>query len=87
MPLPGRVSRWASSQASRDAASGRASTPSRSEVRASGPRTVVTGTGAPPGPAVSCASTSSTTRLLAVAVVARTGVPEGSSPSRSRMRR
>ena len=51
--------------------------------RASEPRTVRTS--APPAP--SCSTTSSTTRWLAVAVVASTGRPAGSRASRSRMRR
>ena len=83
MPLPGSSSRWAASQPNLARSVGNRSTPSRSESRASGPRTVVTST--PPDP--SCSATSSTTRSFAVAVVASTGVPAGSRPSSSRMRR
>src|SRR3954471_13480250 len=83
MPLPGRSPMCAASQASRARSDGSRSTPSRSESLESGPRPVVPST--PPAP--SCSATSATTRSLAVAVVASTGVPAGSWPSRSRMRR
>ena len=73
MPLPGRSARWATSQ--RQPLLGRIerSTPSRSESRARPPRRV--STRRPPAP--SCSTTSVTTRALAVAVVARTGVSDG----------
>ena len=58
--------------------SGRRSTPSRSDARASGPRIV--STSAPP----SCSATSATTRLFAVAVVASTGTSAGICAMRSR---
>ncbi len=73
MPLPGSSPSRAVSQPSRASAVGSDSTPSRRLSRASEPRTVRTG--APPAP--SCSTTSSTTRALAVAVVASTGRPGG----------
>ncbi len=73
MPLPGRSSSGRGQPAQPGAVGGQPEHPSRSESRASGPRTVVTST--PPAP--SCSATSATTRSLAVAVVASTGVPSG----------
>ena len=73
MPLPGSSPRWATSQPRRCSGDIERSTPRRRESRASPPRTV--STGRPPTP--SCSSTSWTTRALAVAVVASTGVSAG----------
>ena len=76
MPLPGSSARWSASQASRCAAVVSRTTPRRSDSRSSAPRR--TSAVRPP----SCSATSSMTRWLAVAVVASTGMPSGSSASR-----
>ena len=85
IPEPGSSSRWSASQASRCAASGSASTfrlQALAVQRAAQHQRVRAGR-----PVPSCSATSAVTRAFAVAVVASTGTPGGSSASIVRSRR
>jgi hypothetical protein len=83
MPAPGSSSSREASQASRSAGDLMDTTESRSDDRSSDPRS----TSGSPDRNPSCSVTSVTTRSFAVAVVASTGIPSGSSAIRFRSRR
>ena len=83
MPAPGSSARCAASHPSRCAGVGSRTTESRRLSRSSEPRS----TSGSPEASPSCSVTSRTTRSFAVAVVASTGMPGGSSAISARNRR
>ncbi len=78
IPQPGSSSTCSASQPSRSSAESSRSTPRRRLSRSSEPRWTSTSNAPPSALTASWSATSSTTRLLAVAVVARTGMSGGS---------